>query len=661
MRATTAAIVASGLALLAASAPGAARSQPTGIAARWGTSGDHAAWTQAAYDAVSSLGPDLWKSGVAPSDIDDYCPGYAAQSDEGRKAFWVGLVSSLALYESGFDPANNYQETFKDEHGDYVVSRGLLQLSVGDCGIADADKLYDPATNIRCAVQLMDGYVRGDHRIAGRSPAGKWLGLARYWHPFRVDEDRARISAWTTAQAYCRPARGGPSPTFTEILPGAPLFPEVGSSGGVSAPAGAPPPPPAGGAPETRKLEIVRYVGADKSDWSDAPTGIDLSDLYTRLVVESADGRAGSTPGAQNFRDYDAEERGWLERLLVSQARTVTTIANIQIRSPDLTSTVPLFSVSHSSAKGTGETFVTNFTTSDVESPLFRMGANSAVTIHLNTKLNRDVQSNAAGLVLSAVQSAVSIAAPAAPVLTTLSKSELSNAAHAIDSAVSGLAAQSITEDVRLDRLADSWRPASVVRIYGRIPWKAAHPKAASTDSHPDSDIGSWLVTLRCPRVSIFDARDICTGFPGVLGQTSDDVDARLTINRDKLGAAKAEVAKQAPDGRILHQALSSQVTVADFVKTQSWYTTFINGKKTDDDVLAFCANLLDAMGATGLNSLDSALVLRAAADQLAGVVGSKQPIAGKCAGLVAGQISLSDAGADPLTAKPPSRRPSGR
>src|SRR5829696_2457230 len=93
--------------------------------------------------------------------------------------------------------------------GNWVISRGLLQISKESgngygCGIVNEMVLHDPATNIACGVRIMARWIGQDGYIARRQN-GKWRGLARYWSPFRKDNHKAQMAAWTRQQPYCAP------------------------------------------------------------------------------------------------------------------------------------------------------------------------------------------------------------------------------------------------------------------------------------------------------------------------------------------------------------------------------------------------------------------------------------------------------------------------
>lgn len=119
----------------------------------------------------------------------------------GEVCVWEGLIPALAFYESTWNPKVTYTENFKDAQGKFVISRGLLQISQESangwgCGIKKAEDIHDPKTNIQCGMKIMAGLLKDSpNPIFGRTPEGYWIGLARYWSPFRDGKKAAAIQA----------------------------------------------------------------------------------------------------------------------------------------------------------------------------------------------------------------------------------------------------------------------------------------------------------------------------------------------------------------------------------------------------------------------------------------------------------------------------------
>lgn len=169
-----------------ASAVGLRKDQP---AMRW--SEEKAGWTEATLAALEAEGVTLLST--VPSDVMQFCPGYATQTRENRAAFWAGLVSAVAHHEGA---------TQGGRLALLRLSRPQAQKESG-CGSA----LDDGAGNLRCAVRIMAREVVRDGAIAGGAEAAgarDWRGVARSWMPLRSQQKRAEIASWTRRQSYCK-------------------------------------------------------------------------------------------------------------------------------------------------------------------------------------------------------------------------------------------------------------------------------------------------------------------------------------------------------------------------------------------------------------------------------------------------------------------------
>lgn len=390
-----------------------------------------------------------------------------------------------------------------------------------------------------------------------------------------------------------------------------------------------------GGAPAANAstFQLERYIGIDSSKWPAPDHQASFSDLYTRIEFHSGSYRAGMTPSAASStntaRDYTQESRGWLSRVLSTETDSVTTLASVQIANPELKVSVPLFSVTHASGSGLGNSWATDFTSSDVRSPLFRIGPNTTVTIDLSAKVSSDLKSQGTSLAVNAITQAVKIANPSAALLTTLSSSNVNSAATAIDTALSGLLSKDIAEDIQLGRLANSWQPGAQFTFYGCSPFVRSENQSANNvcgrnvdiDGDTDVEVGEWTLALTCPRLSAFDPRDICHSI-GDAALTSNG-----TVLPDNLLAAKKEIAANISDSQVLEFPLSSQVTVSAFSQSQIWFTTFVTAighSAKPSDYGAFCAGAVGAYESSGLSQLDSEMALRALIRSLGQLSGAR-------------------------------------
>ena len=168
---------------------------PTDLPAMgWDARPEAAAWTSATLAAVARY--DSVLAAAVPGDIKAWCPGYAKNGLEERRAFWAGVLSALAKPESGWNP------NASGGGGRYI---GLLQISpqtarANGCVATSAKGLKDGAANLVCGVQIMARQVGQDGVVAGNGRQG----LGRDWGPINKAASRVAIAGWTAKQSYCR-------------------------------------------------------------------------------------------------------------------------------------------------------------------------------------------------------------------------------------------------------------------------------------------------------------------------------------------------------------------------------------------------------------------------------------------------------------------------
>jgi hypothetical protein len=170
--------------------------------ARWDFRPEGRQWTEASVEALASYGRPLVN--IVPRDIDTWCPGYETASEGERKAFWVGLLSSLAKHESTWRP---------EAAGGGGQWFGLLQISPATarhygCEARTGEALKDGAANLACAIRIMSVTVPRDGVVAANGG-----GIAADWGPFHQAAKREEMRAWVSKQPYCAPS--GQSATRT--------------------------------------------------------------------------------------------------------------------------------------------------------------------------------------------------------------------------------------------------------------------------------------------------------------------------------------------------------------------------------------------------------------------------------------------------------------
>ena len=172
------------------------RTQPLPVM-RWDHRPESANWTRATLAAVQTHGAGLVST--VPDDIAAWCPGYETASETDRAAFWAGLLSTLAKYESTWNPKAS------GGGGKWI---GLTQIDPRTarwfgCNAKSVADLKDGAANLSCAVRIAAVQVAKDDALIADAN-GKWRGVARDWAPFRSASKRQDMAAWTRSQSYCK-------------------------------------------------------------------------------------------------------------------------------------------------------------------------------------------------------------------------------------------------------------------------------------------------------------------------------------------------------------------------------------------------------------------------------------------------------------------------
>jgi len=124
--------------------------------------------------------------GANPGDL---CPRYSSSIST---QFWVALFKSTANAESGYNPNDDYTESFKANSGARQVSSGLLQLSLDDrsrggacSAMTTTAAIHNGPTNLACGARIMDALIgsRGSLRAS----------LGRYWSTIRDGKINAQM------------------------------------------------------------------------------------------------------------------------------------------------------------------------------------------------------------------------------------------------------------------------------------------------------------------------------------------------------------------------------------------------------------------------------------------------------------------------------------
>ncbi len=161
-------------------------------------------WSDITRDAIHTYGQDMLHVSRL-KDAKYYCPRFSKLSVSERLQVFTTLISQIAKYESAYKTNAKYTENLKDRFGNYVVSRGLLQLSIESangygCRIKNAIELHNPKTNLECGVRILNKWVSRDRYIGTGSRGG-----ARYWATLRNHSyAQSKIRSKIRALSFCR-------------------------------------------------------------------------------------------------------------------------------------------------------------------------------------------------------------------------------------------------------------------------------------------------------------------------------------------------------------------------------------------------------------------------------------------------------------------------
>lgn len=139
-------------------------------------------WTDFVHEQV--MKHELHKVDV--SDGEQWCPNGMSVNN------WVKLVSAMSYRESGHRPELEYRENFKNSRGEWVISTGLMQISLESARqrayqcrdfLHTQSDLHDPIKNLRCSMNILSYWVKKDKRVGGYK-----LGAGKYWSVMRNSE-----------------------------------------------------------------------------------------------------------------------------------------------------------------------------------------------------------------------------------------------------------------------------------------------------------------------------------------------------------------------------------------------------------------------------------------------------------------------------------------
>lgn len=153
-------------------------------------------WTEATLEALEDEGAVLLST--LPADISTWCPGFAEAVPEDRAAFWAGLFSALARFESTWNPraVGGGGRWFGLVQIDPRTARGY------QCEAKTGEALTNGVANLECAVKI------AAHQVSRRGSVSSGM---LDWGPFHSDSRRAEMREWVSSQDYCQRGSGSAS------------------------------------------------------------------------------------------------------------------------------------------------------------------------------------------------------------------------------------------------------------------------------------------------------------------------------------------------------------------------------------------------------------------------------------------------------------------
>lgn len=421
------------------------------------------------------------------------------------------------------------------------------------------------------------------------------------------------------------------------------------------------------------RMGLLRYIMIDPSNWDVRKTANAHAGLYSRIILYSANEKTNSDKLIR--RDYRSEQPGFLAKLFSSPSRSANVHADISMHNPELSMTQSLVSIQFDNTQKIGDAWKTDYVASGFSTPLFLIQPDTNFQIKLVSDTTFKGGVHGAGRVITAVVKTLQATSPQSALLTPLNSQSYKDAAASLDGTISGLFSNAVNESLTIGRAAANWEKDSSIQLIACAPDVAAHdpegtePGWGNLDdakinidgqpvntcsqrsgfrNHYDRLVGIWKMTLTCPRPSVFDQRDICTGFDAVgvpidisqspnlskiplintlrSGTSSPSLTDQNFKNLTKLDEIQYRVGTETGNRYdiMLHFNLNGTEKSSEIVewsKQRDWYSTFIKlgppaATRTNTDYTSFCSGSIHDLQGVGFNEFDAALATRALIEQ---------------------------------------------
>lgn len=345
----------------------------------------------------------------------------------------------------------------------------------------------------------------------------------------------------------------------------------------------------------------------------------DAGNLPAELPAELPDECVRGASATSGLRNYAAESRVWWQRWYAGHLASKTAQLHINVSAPNVSSSATLAAFTHESTRETGERFETDVRHHTLATPFFRIQPDATVELQLEFNLGYTVSSETVGAVLSTATTALNVLGPKSTLLTELNREEVNNAAGFLDSTLSSVLNEDITERLQSTHGIEDWLSGQVAVFEIRLP---RHHVRRIRDIAPDSgpEVGEWRVELELPRTSIFSDYSPCVRIarrmhcPQLYQYRTKRTISRLTLEyraRDLQGSLAYLTSAEALDFK-----LANDVSLGTYLRDREWFTDAVSrfngaaGDAQEATHATFCRQVMRAATDVGMNSIDAHVAL---------------------------------------------------
>ncbi|HYI48195.1 MAG TPA: hypothetical protein VEX35_06990 [Allosphingosinicella sp.] len=244
-------------------------------------------------------------------------------------------------------------------------------------------------------------------------------------------------------------------------------------------------------------MDLLPLLDVSRSPDPDTPIPSPVGG-YVRFWIE----RVTEELPSGSERDYRTERRHWVSRFLVGRNRARILTARLVVNRANLvTQTVTLASATHDSNRRQGENWTSELGERRFLTPFFRVDQGTTASVEVSLSASARIDPDVTRNLLSIIERGARLAAPKAPLVTSLTAPRLTETADFVDTAVSRLFGEAVAERSQNDFAADGWYrgtlPVATIAAdfpMGRHVWAGGDTRS----------VGRWRVWVSEPIVSVF-------------------------------------------------------------------------------------------------------------------------------------------------------------